>query len=207
MAIFFTSDTHAFHKNISGPKVSQWDKGYRDFNDEYEMTKHIVKVFNQTLKYDDILYHLGDWSFGGKGNIYNFRKQINCQNIHLIYGNHDQHIKNNKLVPYENGVDKHARKAFYSCQDVLDIKIGKTNFFLSHYAHRIWLGSHKGIIHLYGHSHDSIPEYGKSMDVGIDSAKKLLGEYRPFKLEEILDHMKNKTVVFPDHHDEKTNWR
>jgi calcineurin-like phosphoesterase family protein len=97
--IFFTSDTHAYHRNIAGPKVSQWKSGYRDFNDEYEMTAEIIKQINNTVDKDDTLYHLGDWSFGGIDEIWEFRKQINCKNIHLILGNHDHHIENNKELP------------------------------------------------------------------------------------------------------------
>ncbi len=77
--------------------------------------------------------------------------------------------------------------------------------FLSHYAHRIWPGSHKNVIHLYAHSHDSIPDYGRSMDIGIDVSYRLFGEYRPFSMSEIVDIMKKKSVEFPDHHVSTTN--
>ena len=40
--------------------------------------------------------------------------------------------------------------------------------FLSHYAHRTWPGQHNGTIHFYGHSHNSIPNFGMSRDVGVD---------------------------------------
>lgn len=219
MATFFTSDTHYFHKNIAGPKISQWDKGYRDFEDEKEMSRHLVKVFNQTLKHDDILYHLGDWSFGGIQNIWNFRKQINCENIHLILGNHDHHIKEDKSLEVPQAdkddcfhrfggyADVPARNLFSSVNDVLDLKIGKTNFFLSHYKHAIWQASHKGTIHLYGHSHSSAEYWkiGKSMDVGVDNAKRLLGEYKPFRLEEIIQIMDKIPTDFKDHHTKDTN--
>ncbi len=44
------------------------------------------------VKPNDIIYHLGDWSFGGHENIKIFRNRIKCKNIHLILGNHDHHI-------------------------------------------------------------------------------------------------------------------
>jgi len=78
---------------------------------------------------------------------------------------------------------------------------------MSHYSHRIWLGSHKGIIHLYGHSHGSIPDYGKSMDVGVDSIYNRIGEYRPISLREVLAFMKEKETYFPDHHNPETNMK
>lgn len=232
--IWFTSDPHYMHRNIAGPKVSAWKAGYRNFDNETQMSAHIVKVWNQTVAEDDILWCLGDWAFQGLENIWNFRKQLRCKNIHLILGNHDHHIADNKILPnchsiftdqatamiiidgknptpFKDGRDDFlavtAKELFSSVDHVADLKFGNTNIFVSHYAHRVWNGSHKGILHLYGHSHNSIPEYGKSMDVGIDSAKFLLGEYRPFSLEEVIGRLSKKEIEFPDHHDINTNIR
>ncbi len=214
--IFFTSDTHYFHKNIAGPKVSKWKSGYRDFEDEKEMSRHIVKIFNEIVAEDDILYHLGDWSFGGIENIWNFRKQLRCKNIHLCYGNHDNHIINNKDIP-ENQFEEsfnwsqYSRKEeldfklqdlFQSTQDTIEVKHRKHKFFMSHYKHAVWPSNNKGVIHLYGHSHSSAEGWkiGKSMDVGIDNAKKLLGEYKPFSIEEVISIMDKIEIKKVDHH-------
>lgn len=219
--VFFTSDTHYWHRNIAGPKVSRWSSGYRDFNDEQEMSKELVNQINKHVKEDDVLFHLGDWSFGGIDNIWNFRKQINCKNIHLILGNHDHHIEHNKILPNIYYYNKNilegsvaekmfddlvrAQQLFSSVQHVKSITIDKNKFFLSHFAHRVWDKSHHGVIHLYGHSHASIDDnWGKSMDVGVDNAYKLLGAYRPFYLEEILDIMNKREVKILDHHNSET---
>ena len=69
MNIWFTSDSHYGHTNIAGPKVSRWQRGYRDFNSVWEMNKSLIDGINKYVKEDDILYHLGDWSFGGIHNI------------------------------------------------------------------------------------------------------------------------------------------
>lgn len=215
--IFVSSDPHAFHRNIAGPKVSAWKEGYRDFNDEHEMTAHIVKVWNRIVKEDDTLYCLGDWAFGGLQNIWNFRKQLRCNNIHLILGNHDHHIETNKplnlpadtleqTLRFEMAPNHiTTRDLFSSVQHVLTTKLEGRAFFMSHYAHRVWGGSHKGICHLYGHSHGSIADCGKSMDVGIDVAKRLVGDYCPFSLGEIDYYMDCKEIAFPDHHNINTN--
>lgn len=200
--IYFTADTHAYHQNIAGPSVSKWKEGWRDFKDQDEMTDILIKNINDTVKEDDVLYHLGDWSFGGKNKIYKFRKEINCKTIHLIKGNHDHHIK---ISDYWKGIGEALN--FSSVQDTLEVKIQSNIFFLSHYAHRIWLGSHKGVIHLYGHSHGSIPDYGLSMDVGMDNVYNLIGEYRPLSFIEILSYMDNKKIEFPDHHNPETNMK
>ena len=50
----------------------------------------------------------------------------------------------------------------------LEVKDGGHRVFLSHYAHRTWPGSCNGAYHFYGHSHGTIPHYGRSRDVGVD---------------------------------------
>ena len=101
--IWFTSDTHYNHKNICRG-VTAWrtadDKipidQTRDFKDLGHMNDTIVNNINSVVGQDDILIHLGDWSFGGFDSIKEFRDRIICQNIYLAYGNHDHHIEKNK---------------------------------------------------------------------------------------------------------------
>lgn len=198
--IWFTSDTHFGHTNIAGPKISRWSSGYRDFNSLHEMNMVIVDGINKYVKEDDILYHLGDWSFGGIHNILQFRNLIACKNIHLILGNHDQHIVDKEVKYHDTSFN--PIELFSSVQDVLTLSIGKTKLFLSHYSHRILPGSHKGVIHLYGHSHGSITDYGKSMDVGVDVAFKKFGEYRPFNIGDITNIISKRNTEKIDHHGE-----
>lgn len=192
MNIWITSDTHFGHTNIVGPEISSWKSGYRDFKSLHEMNMALVDGINKYVKEDDVLYHLGDWSFGGVQNILKFRKYIVCKNIHLILGNHDQHIVD-KEVKFDD-TPFNPFELFSSVQDVLHLKLGKTEVFLSHYSHRVWNGSHKGVIHLYGHSHGSIPDYGRSMDVGVDVSYKMFGEYRPFNIGDINRIMEKREV-------------
>ena len=200
MNIWFTSDSHFGHTNIAGPKISTWSSGYRDFNSVHEMNMALVDGINKYVKEDDILYHLGDWSFGGVQNIFQFRNYIICKNIHLILGNHDQHIIDKEIKYHDTTFN--PIELFSSVQDVLTLELGKTKLFLSHYSHRVWLGSHKGVIHLYGHSHGNIPDYGKSMDVGVDVAFKKFGEYRPFNIGDITNIMSKRSIDKIDHHGE-----
>ena len=244
--VWVTSDTHWGHSNICRG-TSQWDlrdsksshQSTRDFDTIEEMNQAILNGINNSVKEDDILIHLGDWSFGGIDNIWNFRKQINCASICLAYGNHDHHIKNNKILPnvfcdfgkdgktiifvdssphkYKDWRDSlfeiNSQNLFTSVSDILNFGItsnnikGKLRFFCSHYAHRIWNQSHHGVMHLYGHSHSTLEhdQWGKSMDVGIDNAIKLLGEYRPFNILEVYDILKVRDTHIIDHHNQLTN--
>jgi calcineurin-like phosphoesterase family protein len=195
MNIWFTSDTHYSHSSIAGPELSKWKSGYRTFKTVQEMNDCMVETINKYVKEDDILYHLGDFSFGSPQKMYDFRKSLICKTIHLIKGNHDEifdefHVEKRQRLSFD------PFELFASVRDTYTGYIGKNKFHLSHYSHRVWPSSHKGVIHLYGHSHGSIPDYGKSMDVGIDAHK----EFRPFHINEILQLMEKREIVKVDHH-------
>lgn len=98
--LFFTSDTHYSHANICSATTS-WGKGEgntRKFNSLEQMNNTLVSNINEVVGENDILFHLGDWSFGGFEKTAEFRDRINCKNIHLILGNHDHHIERNKQL-------------------------------------------------------------------------------------------------------------
>jgi calcineurin-like phosphoesterase family protein len=94
--VFFTSDSHYSHRNICKGETA-WDgtRDQRDFPDLTSMNNDIVNNINRCVGEDDIMFHLGDWSFGGKDQVYEFRRRIKCKNIHLIVGNHDEYIVEN----------------------------------------------------------------------------------------------------------------
>lgn len=202
--VWFTSDTHYNHKNISCFKESQWIDGYRDFSSLEEHNMSLIDSINNNVDKNDILFHLGDWSFGGFESVREFRDQINCKNIHLILGNHDHFISLNK---------DNVQNIFSSVNSYSEVVLNKEMFVLSHYALRIWNRSHRGSIHLYGHSHGSLDydkdgkklQNGKSMDVGIDAVYKLTGEYRPINYTEIKQIMETSKIKFIDHHDNNTD--
>jgi calcineurin-like phosphoesterase family protein len=179
----------------------------RSFNTLEQMNDNIVAGLNHLVGEDDILIHLGDFSFGGFENIEIFRNRIICKNIHLILGNHDHHIERNK-----GGV----RNFFKSVNDILtlhvemnkeskkDSKIVHT-FELSHYPIASWKNMNNGVIHLHGHVH--LPPHkrlsaGKAMDVGVDG-----NNMDPISMEEVLSIMKNQPIkkldIPSDHHEER----
>ena len=101
--VWVTSDSHYSHKNICRGTTNWRTKDNeipidhtRDFNTIEEMNDVIVNNINNLVKKDDILIHLGDWSFGGFEKIVEFYDRVICKNIHLILGNHDHHIEKNE---------------------------------------------------------------------------------------------------------------
>ena len=212
--IWFTSDTHYSHKNICRG-ISEWvieenRMNTRDFNTLEEMNNAIVNGINSVVQQDDTLYFLGDWSFGGIENIWNFRKRIVCKIIHFVLGNHDQHIKKNReisILPHEKEIlhsfndlytyinNINCKELFTSVQGYLELEIDKQLFVLSHYPMEQWLEmDRKNGIMLHGHCHHTIDNCEtntiyKRMDVGIDWK-----EFRPYSIEEVLGIMNKRKL-------------
>ena len=166
--LFFTSDTHYMHKNIcrGTTRWSNADDFCRDFDTLDQMNDRIVNGINLVVGQDDILFHLGDWSFGGFERIEEFRNRINCKNIHIVLGNHDHHIERDR-----EGI----RRLFTSVNQYLELEVkGKDweqNYVLMHYPIISWNKMNDGVIHLHGHVHLSADRRigkGKTMDVGVD---------------------------------------
>jgi len=204
--LFFTSDTHYSHSNICSA-TTNWsvNDGYaRKFDSLQDMNQRLVDNINNMVGEDDILIHLGDWSFGGFDKIEEFRSQINCKNIHLTFGNHDHHIERNK-----EGI----QRLFSSVQQYLRLEVRRPNgklvdkfsFVCMHYPIASWHDMNQGVIHLHGHVH--LPYHlrladGKAMDVGVDG-----NELEPISMDEILGIMQmqpiKKLALPKDHHEKR----
>jgi calcineurin-like phosphoesterase family protein len=204
--LFFTSDTHYSHSNICSATTnwSNADNLTRDFKSLDHMNTILVSNINNMVGENDILIHLGDWSFGGFDKIKEFRSQINCKNIHLTFGNHDHHIERNK-----EGI----QRLFSSVQHYLELEVvrpltksmnEKFKFVCMHYPIASWHNMNQGVIHLHGHVH--LPSHlrvaeGKAMDVGVDG-----NGLEPISLDEVFSIMKDreiKKLALPKDHHEK----
>ena len=205
--LFFTSDTHYAHSNICSA-TTNWsvNDGYaRTFNSLDHMNATLVNNINNMVGEDDILIHLGDWSFGGFDKIQEFRDRILCKNIHLVLGNHDHHIERNK-----EGI----QSLFSSVQQYLRLEVRrpinkatteKFIFVCMHYPIASWYDMNQEVIHLHGHVH--LPYHlrlaeGKAMDVGVDG-----NELEPISMDEVLGIMKmqpiKKLALPKDHHEKR----
>jgi calcineurin-like phosphoesterase family protein len=201
--LFFTSDTHYSHKNICRA-TTEWENAEdktRDFKSLDHMNDTIVNNINSKVGVDDILFHLGDWSFGGFEKIDELRDRIVCENIHLILGNHDHHIEKNRAE---------IQTAFSSVNHYLDLEVYDSNFgkftqdrfILMHYPIASWIDMSKGTIHLHGHVHlppHQVVGQGKSMDVGVDG-----NGMEPISMRYIINKLKDQPieslVLSSDHH-------
>lgn len=80
MKYFFTSDTHFGHTNII-------EYTCRPFKSVEEMDECIIKRWNDRVKPEDIVFHLGDFCI--KGNYNKYSERLNGTII-WIKGNHDK---------------------------------------------------------------------------------------------------------------------
>jgi calcineurin-like phosphoesterase family protein len=209
--LFFTSDTHYNHTNICSG-ISQWDgkKGTRDYDSLHVMNNRIVDNINTLVGENDILIHLGDWSFGGIYSITEFRNQLRCKNIHLFLGNHDHHIMNNKdgVRDIFTSVSELKMVTIVTPPLVKGNKSNRNKFVMSHYPLASWQDMQNGVMHIHGHIHTP-HEFkigpGKMMDVGLDGSL----DFHPYSLEEVLSLIKNRPIQSLlkhelDHHSNET---
>jgi calcineurin-like phosphoesterase family protein len=198
--VFFCSDTHFSHKNICRG-VTEWrlpdgsipKSQTRDFQTIEQMNNAIVNNINSVVGQDDVLIHLGDWSFGGIENIQKFRDRILCKEIHLILGNHDTHIENNR---------NNVQELFTSVNHYTKLMYNSKTFVLSHYPIQSWDGLNKGHIQLHGHCHlptDLRFGKGKKMDVGMDGHP-TFGVYNINEIVRIMDKRQIMSDMLFDHH-------
>lgn len=193
--IFFTSDTHFGHRNII--KYSN-----RPFPDVEAMDDHLISQINAHVMEDDILWHLGDFSMyshskGKNGSYYaackKYRDKIKCQNVNIVWGNHD---------------DDSIQDLFSEACHLKELRLENYPIIvLCHYAMAIWNKSHRSAIHLYGHSHGMAePWFNRNMpgrraiDVGVDNTYKIIGDFRPWSIQELLSHFNNRKGYWFDHH-------
>jgi calcineurin-like phosphoesterase family protein len=191
--IWFTSDTHYSHRNLVAGTTRWRDENgeipmdaVRNFVSIEEMNTAMINGINGYVGSNDILFHLGDWSFGGIEKVKEFREKINCNNIIFIQGNHDHHIKQD--------LDGTIRPMFSSVHDYLEVEIDPTKekLILFHYPIESWNGIREGSIMLHGHCHFKGKRrfgLGKRMDVGMCGSIEI--GFRPYHLDEIL-HIMNQ---------------
>lgn len=172
--IWFTSDTHFFHKRMS----YQW----RDFASVEEMNEVLVERWNERVGEHDRIYHLGDFSFGKRDETEAIIRRLNGQKFRLR-GNHDSDMGRLDYL-------------FEEVYDYKEIKVAGQRLVLFHYPIESFHQVGHGSWHLHGHCHGNLPDTDMArMDVGVDTH-----DYYPWSFEEIAEYMKGRVGVPADHH-------
>ena len=74
--------------------------------------------------------------------------------------------------------------------EIVDTKMLKHNgiqIWLSHYPHRSWKNSFHGAYHAFGHCHNTMESYGRSMDIGVDC-----WDYKPVLVEDFIEKLQDQ---------------
>ena len=179
--IYFTYDHHFRHANII--KFCN-----RPFNDVEEMNEVLIERWNEKIKPEDEVYHLGD--FGRtKDNklIADVLDRLNGMK-YLIVGNHEGVALNNRIF-FKWIKDYHELKVKDS-----ECDSGMQRIILFHYAMRVWRGDFRGTWHLYGHSHGNSPNLEDRLlfDIGVDCHN-----FYPLSYDEVKGIMKTKKWTPP----------
>jgi len=167
---WFTADTHFGHAAIIRLCA-------RPFASAGAMDAALVAAWNAVVQ-------PGDFAFRAAQGAGSYLARLTGR-VHLVWGNHD-------------GADTRTDPGFASAQAMAELVVNGQALVLCHYAMRVWPGSHRGALHLFGHSHGTLPGDSQCCDVGVDVAAFRL---RPVSLDEVRRHLAQQPArVHPDHH-------
>ena len=183
MTVFFTSDHHFSHKNVL--KLCN-----RHFSDIVTHDETLVEAWNSVVAPEDVVYHLGDFTLGNGNTAVSFLVRLNGKKfISCLPWHHDKRW----LFSDEAMLLSPAWDVIPALYVIERKQIGNDMpIILCHYPFETWDRSHYGSLHFHGHSHGNLPHIKNRLDVGVDNAYKLLGEYRPFSLGEAIEFAQTK---------------
>lgn len=158
MNIWLISDTHFKHKNIL--KYTS-----RPFSSIEEMDEKLISNWNNIVKQEDTVYHMGDFALTTKKERKKYFDVLNGKII-LIKGSHDQDMASIPLSYY--------------------LKRGKSRFILIHDYRMFSLDRpwYKDFWIIHGHNHDKVPFFdrkNKRINVSVENIN-----YTPIHIDEIL---------------------
>lgn len=169
--IFFTSDTHFYHRNI----IRYCDRPWCAVED---MNEALIAAWNAKVGPQDHVYHLGDLSFGNVAETSAVLAKLNGK-ISITLGNHDR------------------KNEFGGRLEILATPFNLTaadyNFVMGHWP----LPIIEGATVLHGHCHGKLDEINASkrrVDVGVDSVHGRAAGYAPLSLTEVCSIVKAKEV-------------
>lgn len=191
--IFYTSDTHYFHKNIllyslrPFGAIANWDVRLTEEEKKAkwalltdadkqsaldEMHETMIRLWNERVGHTDTVYHLGDFGFGPAESLRAILKKLNGHKI-IVKGNHDKGLTTLKDIGFE--------------QAVLELSVIDDDriVYLRHKPRFDWEQTQKAILtdlHLCGHVHDEWARQDRIINVGVDQSW-----FSPLTLEELLN--------------------
>jgi calcineurin-like phosphoesterase family protein len=208
--IWFWSDLHIGHKCESWDMPLWKNRGFESI-DEHDQT--LIDRWNNNIKLDSIVFHLGDimFGYGGEQRLFNLISNLKFNKLFLLGGNHHAGFK--QLLDksdVHNGVSCmliNDNKQIYFVPNYLEIMICGQPIVLSHYPIASWNGQSKGSWMIHGHCHANLykSDIGKILykckiiDVGVENCSE------PISMSGIRNIFKQKENLTFDHHNSETN--
>jgi len=157
MSTYAIADTHFNHENI----IKYCNRPFKNAN---HMNEYIMQKWNETVKEDDLVYHLGDVGFGTNEQLKNLIGRLNGTKI-LLIGNHD----------FKRGINSWKELGF---EEIYKKKIELGKYILTHEP--IQVDSEK--INIFGHIHDKplADIFNKNNHICVSCD---VTEYKPLKFE------------------------
>ena len=160
MATYITSDLHFGHNNIM-----KFNPATRPFKDADHMNSEMIRMWNERVQHDDLVYILGDFAFCNANKATEIAGSLMGRKI-LIEGNHD-----NKLVQHAD-----FRAQFEEIHKYHEITFDGTRVVMFHYPIAEFNQMHRGAVHFHGHLHGapSGMEQYRVLDAGMDATGEIV---------------------------------
>jgi calcineurin-like phosphoesterase family protein len=168
---YFTSDLHFNHDNI----IKYCN---RPFKNAQEMNEKIIENWNNIVKPEDTVFHLGDFLMCG-GDYHEFEKRLNGKII-FIKGNHDKRLtKAVESITFKHDKYTIFMKHILNFHEMMGDSIPKDmDFILVGHVHDIWKSKLSSIVNIKGHKVFMI-------NVGVDQ-----WDFKPITMDEIINYWK-----------------
>lgn len=164
MTVWLTADQHFGHSKII-------DYVHRPFSSVEEMDEVMAQRWNERVKPEDVVYHLGDFTLSNFKAFEYYLSKLNGT-VFIVPGGHDYRWLNSYK---KNGSDE----KFTVLSSLIMINVRGVEIVLCHYPLLSWERGHYGVYHCHGHSHGNIGCIGRGMegagvrpgyriDVGVD---------------------------------------
>jgi calcineurin-like phosphoesterase family protein len=164
MALLFTSDHHFGHGGARGLFK-------RSFGSVAEMDDAMIARWNEVVRAEDEVWHLGDFAVRQPAARMNELLETLAGRKHLIIGNND-------------GPATVGLAGWASVQHYAELEVDDTFLVLCHYPLRSWNRMTRGALELHGHSHGRLAPLPRQVDVGVD-----VWDFRPVTVHEIRSQL------------------
>lgn len=185
--VFFISDTHFQHKNV----IKYCD---RPFQTTTEMDSTMIENWNSVVKPNDIVFHIGDFCFGGIKSWRYLLDRLNGKK-YLAAGNHD------KTIPPEKFIDIQHRFNIRIIGDS-EMESDGQRITVDHYPMLSWYQSHRGSWQIFGHVHGGLSKKGMNeskltpnqLDAGVD-----VHNFTPISYQKVKELITKQNLEYYDY--------